>query len=251
MSGARANRTKAARRLRFRVEAWAGWFAGAEALEQGGAIAPARPLPTPLRRRITPIGRRALEAAWAVLPEGPMPRLVLSSRHGEYQRTFDLLGQLAAEGTVSPADFSLSVHHALAGLLSIVTGGDGGHTAVSAGPESFGFGLIEAAGCAAEDRAGAILLHFDAPLPALYRPVAAPDRPELALALRLAPPGSSAGIGLELALESGGQREGDDGLAEGCVRVLRGAAAAEAAGPRFGWRWRRGDSGPDGGGDDA
>jgi hypothetical protein len=228
------------------VEAWAGWFAGAEALEQGGATAPARPLPASLRRRITPLGRRALEAAWAVLPEGAMPRLVLSSRHGEYQRTFDLLGQLATEGTVSPADFSLSVHHALAGLLSIVTGGDGGHTAVSAGAESFSFGLIEAVGCAVEDQAGAILLHFDAPLPEIYHPVAEPDRPELALALRLAPPGSTAGIGLDLVLDSGGWGEGDAGLAEGCVRVLRGAAVAEMAGPRFGWCWRRA-----GGGDDA
>jgi hypothetical protein len=34
-------------------------------------------------------------------------RFVFSSRHGEYARTFSMLRSLAAEGTVSPADFSI------------------------------------------------------------------------------------------------------------------------------------------------
>ena len=39
--------------------------------------------------------RKALEAAWAVLPpDGLAPRLVLSSRHGEYARTEGLLSSL-------------------------------------------------------------------------------------------------------------------------------------------------------------
>jgi len=226
--------------VRFRVEAWAGWFAPNDHLEHGGLLAPSRPLPGLLRRRITPVGRRALEAAWAVLPDGPMPRLVLSSRHGEYDRTFGLLSELAASGTVSPADFSLSVHHALAGLLSIATGSTAGHTAVSSGAESFGFGLIEAAACAEEDQDGAILLHFDAPLPDLYRPVAEPPPPALALALRLGAPGAGAGLGIDLTLRPAAEPvAAPDGLAGSFLALLRGAAAVSGEGARFTWQWSR------------
>ena len=224
------------REVRFCVEAWAGWREEDDTWTRGGALAPARSLPVLLRRRITPIGRRALEAAWSVLPDGPMPRLVLSSRHGEYDRTFGLLQELAAGDSVSPADFSLSVHHALAGLLSITTGSTAGHTALSAGPDSFGFGLIEAAGCVVEDRAGVILLHFDAPLPELYQPVIESRPPARVLALRLAP---DSGLALALTLRPSPPAPGDPGLTDSFLRLLAGEADVSARGARFEWQWRR------------
>ncbi len=105
-----------------------------------------------LRRRVSPLGQHALRAVWG-LPESETARLVFASRHGEFGRTLSILDALVSDEGVSPADFTLSVHHALAGLLSIVRKNRQGHTAVAAGSESFFFGLLDALLCLNE-RAG-------------------------------------------------------------------------------------------------
>lgn len=224
--------------LSFRLAGWAAGSPGTEGLETGGRTRTAV-LPASLRRRVTPIGRKALEAAWAVLsPDGPTPRLVLSSRHGEYARTEGLLSSLADDGTVSPAEFSLSVHHALVGLLSIATGNRGGHTAIAAGAESFGYGLLEAASCLSEDGGPVVLIHFDAPLPEAYGTLEGLREPALAVALALEP-ADGKGEAMEL-----GVTPGSDGaaapLAPAFLAFLRSPAAeARASGTRSTWRWRR------------
>jgi len=131
------------------------------AKSRGGNWAPPD-APTILKRRVSPLGREALLAAFG-LPDVGASRFVLSSRHGEFGRTQALLSALADGEPLSPADFSLSVHHGLIGLLSIATGNRLGHTAVAAGRESFAYGLLEAA-AAATERPGQpmALVHFDA-----------------------------------------------------------------------------------------
>src|SRR5689334_10839923 len=89
-----------------------------------------------LRRRVSEIGQRALRPAWC-LSEGE-PKFVLASRNGEFGRTLGLLEALTEREPLSPAEFSLSVHHALIGLLSIARGNGAGHTALAAGADSFG-----------------------------------------------------------------------------------------------------------------
>ena len=103
--------------------------------------ATARPsVPLILRRRVTPIGQAALRAAWAI-PGIEQARFVFASRNGEFDRSLAMLTALAAGDSPSPADFSLGVHNALAGLLSIATRNSAGHTALAAGLDSFGHGL--------------------------------------------------------------------------------------------------------------
>src|SRR5580658_10067559 len=77
-------------------------------------------VPVLLRRRITPIGQAVLRAAWS-LPGLERARFVFASRHGEFNRTLTMLEAMADDEGPSPADFSLSVHNALPGLLSIST----------------------------------------------------------------------------------------------------------------------------------
>jgi len=190
-------------------------------------------MPASLRRRVSAIGRKALEAAWEILPEQGSPRLVLSSRHGEYRRTFGLLTSLAEDGTVSPAEFGLSVHHALAGLLSIATANHSGHTAISAGANSFGYGLLEAASCLDEDRAPVLLIHFDEPLPEIYPPLNDGGDPPLALALLLAP--SEGGEAMEMT------QDPDASPPVGAVahQFLDFLQSSESERRAAGWRWRR------------
>ena len=223
--------------VRMWVAAWATWGGQNESLTVGGAVTARPPLPASLRRRVTPVGRKALEAAWAVLPEEGSPRLVLASRHGEYDRTFGLLNALAEGDAVSPAEFSLAVHHALAGLLSIATGNRQGHSAVAAGDESFGYGLLEAATFVAEQEVPAILFYFDQPLPDSYAPVSTDScKTPMVLALRLVPASWPQARPLEMGLETRDQ-DGQPCLPQAFLTVLQQGGESVALGQRHAWRW--------------
>ena len=97
---------------------------------------------------------------------------MVSSRHGEFARTFGLLRGLVLEGEVSPAEFSMAVHHSLAGLLSIHRKEHLTTTAVAAGADSFAYGLLEAALILKDSGRPVLFLHFDEPLPDIYGAVA-------------------------------------------------------------------------------
>lgn len=223
--------------VHLQVAAWAVWDGQDATLQVGGAVSPRPSLPLSLRRRVSAIGRRALEAAWAVLPDDLSPRLVLASRHGEYSRTFDLLSGLTMTGEVSPADFSLAVHHALVGLLSIATGNREGHTAVAAGRESLGYGLLEAATFVAEQGHPALMVYYDEPLPEGYAPVVAGDcASAMALAVLLVPPSWPQSRTLVMNVGTLPQASGAD-LPRAFVRVLQEGGEAIARGDRHDWQW--------------
>lgn len=221
-----------------RVAAWAAWDGQADVLAVGGMVPADRPVMPPLlRRRVSAIGRKALEAAWTILPADCQPRLILASRHGEYVRTFDLLNALAESGEVSPAEFSLAVHHALAGLLSIATGNRQGHSAVAAGPDSCGYGLLEAACFVAEAAAPALLLYFDEPLPSLYASLDGSDVPApVALAVLLVPPESPAARVVQMDMHLGAGTIGQC-PARSFLSVLEQGIDVAVQGGRHVWRW--------------
>jgi hypothetical protein len=145
-------------------------------------------LPPMLRRRISTIGQRAFQASYA-LSEQRTARFVFCSRYGELDRTLRILHSLAIGEPISPADFSLSVHNALGGLLSIAWGNTAGHTAISAGADSFGYGLLEAVACLKDGSGDAVMLvYFDDFLPPPYDEVANGAETCVALAMLLKPP---------------------------------------------------------------
>jgi len=227
----------------FRLEAWAAWLPGRDHLASGGTAGTGTDLPSSLRRRVTPIGRKALEAAWSLLTTNGSacpPRIVLTSRHGEYSRTLGLLNGLVDTGEVSPAAFSLSVHHALAGLLSIAAGNQAGHTAIAAGNESFGYGCLEAATCLADGVGRVLLLHFDEALPESYDGIGGGAEDPLALALLLAPDhDGSAGARIALRLAPS-PAPGTESLAHRVAALLEsGGDQTRAVGERITWTWCR------------
>jgi len=206
--------------LSFRIANWAAWPVEDAAL------------PMAMRRRASAVGQRALKTALAVLPPDLAPRYVLSSRHGEITRTTNLLTALAEDGEVSPAEFSMAVHHGLAGLLSIHTGNKQGHTAVAAGADSFAYGLIEAATTAAESGKPVLHLHFDEPLPGIYAPVAGDPDNDAIVALLIDP-----AVGETYTIAPAPQPDGTGDLAAGFVEFIRSGAPSGGAGR---WRWSHG-----------
>jgi hypothetical protein len=193
---------RSAQLARFRVEDWMACGPGLETREdwiawshgarnpRNDVVQAAASLPQILRRRISAIGQRAFRASYA-LSEQRTARFVFCSQYGEWDRTLRILHSLAIEEPISPADFSLSVHNALAGLLSIAWGNTAGHTAISAGADSFGYGLLEAVASLKEGSGDPVLLvYFDDLPPHPYDEIADGAESCVSLAMLLKPPGN-------------------------------------------------------------
>jgi hypothetical protein len=243
------SRQPARRDLSFQVRDWFAWAPERETKNAwrhwaGEADVAADDVPMPtlpmmLRRRATPIGQKALGAALACSGVKDA-RYILASRHGEFDRTVLVLTSLAEGELPSPAEFSMSVHHGLAGLLSIHTGNRAGHTAVAGSLDSFGYGLIEAASCLAEAPAQPVLLfYFDAPLPEDYAPFRPEAESELPLVLAMtlvAADGEAMTVSACLAEDDADQ----ESLPLAFLRfLLNKEANAAARGGRMMWRWHR------------
>jgi hypothetical protein len=122
------------------------------------------------RRRLSRLARGVFHCAGQVGPPGDA-RVVFASRHGEAERTLSILEDLAAGAEVSPLLFSMSVHNAVPGLLSILRGNRAPSTALAAGSETFGYGLMEACALWRGDPSKPVLfLYGEDRLPELWAP---------------------------------------------------------------------------------
>jgi len=240
--------------LRLAVSAWSAWTpqretpaewrAWARATDAGSGDPGARPVAVPMmvRRRTTALGQKMIASALACGETALTGRYVLASRHGEFSRCLSMLKSLAAHELPSPAEFSMAVHNGLAGLLSIHLGNTRGHTALAAGLDTFGFGLIEAAAHLVEEPSEPVLLFFgDEPLPGEYD-VFGKDDVDLpfvvALALR-APAAGDDCILFDAVPRSAGARPSTAAPADFLRFLLSGAQSAVSEGARMTWSWRR------------
>jgi hypothetical protein len=206
--------------------AWLTWAGMREASEPDLA-------PPLLRRRVTKTGQQALRLAWG-LPASQSARYVFASRDGEFARTISLLDTLNQPNLMSPADFSLSVHHALAGLLSIARGNRAGHGAVAAGHDTLWCGLLEAACCLNEPDCSTVLfVYHNEPLPAPFDTFARIGEETIALALAVTR--RPEGLGLRLSGIPHNAGKPDARPAEALLATLLRGEAATVAGDRQLW----------------
>ncbi len=172
---------------------------------------------------------------------------MFASRHGELGRTVGILGNVAAGETPSPTEFSMSVHHALAGLLSIHAENREGHTAVSAGVDTFGFGFLEAAAYVAAEAKSALLVYYDGLLPDEYREFeASGDDLPLVMAVQLEPVsgGKPHWIFAPSANATSSDRVETSTTAaplDFLRLLLTNDASVTSVGRRMTWRWLRAD----------
>ena len=127
----------------MQVQTQAEWRASAESPKPDVSFVPAME-----RRRLTGVERAALAVAWqayrAACAEGEQIPVVFASRWGEIGTTIKLMQQLHADGEMSPAGFSNSVHNAAPGHFSLFTRNKAPYTAIAAGADSYAMGLLEA-----------------------------------------------------------------------------------------------------------
>lgn len=127
-------------------------------------------VPAMERRRLTSVERAALAVAWRALQEVPsrpaqLP-VVFASRWGEIGTTLKLMEQMQAEGEMSPAGFSNSVHNAAPGHFSRLTGNRAPYTAIAAGADTYEMGLLEASTYPGK----VLFVYAEEDTPAFYRP---------------------------------------------------------------------------------
>lgn len=234
--------------------AWQAW-ALAPAPPKGDALPELAEVPAMQRRRIDRMGRMAVQAAcWCARAEADGVPLVFASRHGDLQRSLVLLEQLARGEAMSPTQFGLSVHNAIAALYSILRGERGNYLALAAGRSTAEAALVEAAGLLADGAGEVQVVVYEAELPEAYAGFG--DEPDAGFAWSWRLRSCGDGVRIELgweALEGGAWAAEGDGAAvapalPASLEALRFLLSREprrvhgADGLR--WLWRRQGEGP-------
>lgn len=258
--------------LTITIKAWSAWAPGLTHEEDwqqwargqrdigGDTPVNAQSIPAMLRRRLSSLGKMALATAIPLLDqpateldnvEADMPA-VLVSRHGDLHRTVTLLTDLAQDEELSPTHFSLSVHNAIGGLLSITRKDPSSITALACGFEDISSALLEAQAILSEQGCAQVLcLIYDEPIPEVYRTHGMPQDElilpsfpyAVAFMLERAPSTSSLQVDLRLCradAANAGTAEGDEPQALTLMRwLLTDAPQLKLVGLRNTWLWSR------------
>lgn len=162
--------------VKFGISDWSGWTTTALAPVSADSplriseVPDASAIPPLLRRRLNTLGRAAAAELLRLPGSGQHTPVVYSSRHGDIERTLGVLLELARGEPVSPMNFSLAVHNAIPGILSIHSGNTANITSLAALEESLVPALLEAAGLLQEGHTQVLCLFADVPIPDIYRP---------------------------------------------------------------------------------
>ncbi|QSX37043.1 beta-ketoacyl synthase chain length factor [Shewanella sedimentimangrovi] len=168
-------------------DAWSAWHAQQES-PNNEAIPALAHVPAMQRRRFSRLTRMMLEVAHqACAPDNC--RSVFASRHGELNRTIDLLQNIIGDEPLSPMGFSQSVHNTASGLFGIVHQNRAASTSIAAGTETLSQAMVEAYAQLAEDPEPLLLVFGDDPVPPVYDEYTSEYELPLAMGLVLAPAG--------------------------------------------------------------
>lgn len=221
---------------------WMAWGKAAAVVDTAAQIAKSTHLPMMTARRLASGSRLAVDSALAVLARTQVDALVFASRHGELERNFSILTNLAEQQPVSPTDFAMSVHNAAVGNATITAKKPLVSSSVSAGRDTFGQGLVEVAAFHFAGYQRVLLVDFDGAIPAFYQPYLShePAGFPFAVALLL-----EAGSQLRVESAPAEQKESYRADLPQSLAFLHGwlseAPAFSCAGERLRWQWSRGD----------
>ena len=199
-------------------------------------------IPKMLKRRFSPLARLVFSVVSQCLEnDNRQIPIVFSSTHGELARSFKMMEKIEAGEDISPTAFSLSVHNAIAGLISMVYKNKRQSTVVAPGEEGIAAAFIEAIGLLQEGEQDVLIVLYDEPLVDFYpsEPYRLSVDDSYALALCL----SRTGAGLALRF-SNLQLTGDDGEQPLQVAMLIDFLAGSEEKlivhtPRHSWCWEK------------
>ena len=173
--------------MQLTIENWHGWMPTVASAEQWqrwseGAVLSSddsridlSSIPPMLRRRLSPMGRACASVLLPLIDSDNESGLantpiVFASRHGEAQRTQLMLEDIADCELISPTAFSLSVHNAISGILSINKNITANISAIAASGSEVMAALFEAAGLLGQENCSKVhCVIVDNPLPDRYQ----------------------------------------------------------------------------------
>jgi hypothetical protein len=160
----------------FAISEYSGWQAtpSGESLNKQEALTISETpdvsiIPLMLRRRLNLLGRACGSEILKHLTNNEIMPIVYCSQHGDIERTTKVLNELADDQPVSPMHFSLAVHNAICGILSIQTGLTSNISTIAAGQEGLVPVLLEAAGILLSGTKKVLCVICDVTLPEIYR----------------------------------------------------------------------------------
>jgi hypothetical protein len=139
-------------------DAWAAWAAEPRRLDEAAQQPACEFVPPMQRRRLSRLARIVMHAAWPMCDDGEQLPFVYASRHGETTRTFAMLDDIGREAPLSPTQFGLSVHNAIAGQWSILRDQRGESVAIAGEADTFEHAIVEAAALLGDGAAAVIVV---------------------------------------------------------------------------------------------
>jgi len=169
------------------LQDWRGWTPHRDAGNEARLDTRDKPagaaIPSLLRRRLNLIGRAVCDMLLDLDPAAD--HVVLhASRHGDGDRTLEMLYALNAGDPLSPARFGLSVHNAIVGVYSIASGNRRSQQAVAASGGEWAALVAEARGYLADGESRVLMVFGDQPVPERFAEYA-PATPSAAVVLQL------------------------------------------------------------------
>ncbi|MDC9615696.1 beta-ketoacyl synthase chain length factor [Xenorhabdus khoisanae] len=167
-------------------EEWKEWSAASPAVIDGSCpLAKCSQLPMMTARRLSSGSRLAVDCGLTILRRNQVDAIVYSSRHGELERNYQILQNLAQTESVSPTNFAMSVHNSSVGNLTIVAKAPLVSSSISAGIDSFQQGLFEALTLLHAGHRKILLVDFDGGIPGFYHNVIDANTPTYPFAVAL------------------------------------------------------------------
>ncbi len=125
-------------------------------------------IPPLLRRRLNSLGRSCASEVLQHIKKDENIPVIYCSQHGDIERTYKILKEAAKGEPASPMNFSLAVHNAILGVLSIHLGLTSSINSISSSQQGLVPVLLEASGILMSGAEKVLCILCDVSLPAIY-----------------------------------------------------------------------------------
>jgi len=177
---------------------WQLWANGELNYSPEDDLPPLKQIPPMQRRRLSKFAKLSFHCILESLGDNisDIP-CVFSSRHGDLHKTAKLIEDVANKNDLSPTNFGLSVHNAVAGLYSIFAKNKEAMTAISAGEDSLMMAIVDAYAKLESQKLERILVVYtDQVVPEQYSQFVSKNEETVVIAFVLTPPKPDSSISL-------------------------------------------------------
>jgi hypothetical protein len=162
--------------LRFASHGWSAWAPGLNTpaawqdwaeqpgLPSGDDVAACAEMAAMQRRRLSRLGRAAVQVAWQCQGDETGLPMVFVSRYGDVQRSLTAIEALEVSGDMSPTVFASSVHNAIGAMYSIARQLPDNLVCLAAERDGVAAAMVEVAGLLADGAGRVLLVCADEPL---------------------------------------------------------------------------------------